>query len=38
MVGTGGVRPWWDDEALITCRLIFVNGLSGSGEEEEDMV
>jgi hypothetical protein len=39
MVGTGGgVRPWWDGEVLIACRLIFVTGLSGSGEEEEDMV
>jgi hypothetical protein len=39
MVGTGGGgQPWLDDEVLITCRLIFVSELLGSGEEEEDMV
>ena len=39
MVGTGGgVRPWWDGEALIACRLIFVSGSVGSREEEGDMV
>ena len=38
-VGAGGeVLECWEGEALITCRLIFVSGLSGSGEEEEDMV
>ena len=39
MVGTGGgVRSWWGNEALITCRLIVASGSLGSREEEEDMV